>query len=96
MLEVSRRAANASKWAKGFKLDDHLKALGLPMKTGSGALAPQWYQEGKIGTLIDYCMNDVTQERSLFEHIYLNGTVANEYQPTPYAVDLPAFKKFGG
>ena len=50
MLVVSRKGANAPFNAPGFKLDDHLEALNLPLKTGSGVNAPIWWQEGKYGT----------------------------------------------
>lgn len=89
MLLVSRESAGAVGFIKGFKLDDHLRVLGLPMKTGDGALAPIWWQEGKIGKVSDYCLNDVTQERCLFEYIYLNGKLANEYNKNGFEVKFP-------
>ena len=60
------------------------------MKTGEGALAPKLWKEGKLGSVIDYCLNDVTQERALFEHMVKNKTVASAYKTTPYAIKLPA------
>jgi len=89
MLLESRKGANAVGFIKGFKLDEHLKNLGLPMKTGEGSLAPIWWEEGKIGKVIDYCLNDVTQEKALFEYIIENGVLACEYQKNPYKVELP-------
>lgn len=71
---------------KGFRLDDHLKALGLPMKTANGALAPIMWKEGKIGTLVDYCLNDVTQEKALFEYFCEHGRSACQFQSTPYRI----------
>ena len=38
-------------------------------KTGNGALAPVWYQEGRIGKLVDYCMADVWLTKKLFDKI---------------------------
>jgi len=42
MLLVSKEGATGSpyKFVKGFKLDDHLKVLKIPMKTGDGRMAP--------------------------------------------------------
>jgi hypothetical protein len=76
----------------GFRLDDHLQMLGLPMKTGDGASAPIWWQENKIGKVIDYCMNDVMQERALFEHFWVCGTSACKAFPNPYAVEMPSIQ----
>jgi hypothetical protein len=92
MLIESKKAVNAGKFDKGFKLDDHLQTMNLKMKTANGAMAPIWFQQGKIGTLIDYCLTDVTVERALFEHIYVNGTMASLNNPKPYAVAEPVFK----
>lgn len=89
MLVQSRIGANADNYAKGFKLDDHLRALGLPLKTADGAAAPQWWQAGKVGTLVDYCLNDVAQERALFEYIIEHRKVANGYNAVPYSIALP-------
>jgi len=38
-------------------------------KTGNGALAPIWYQEGRIGKLVDYCMADVWLTKKLLDKI---------------------------
>lgn len=73
----------------GFKLDDHLSTLGLPMKTGDGAMAPVWWQAGQVGKVIDYCLADAAQERNLFEHMYQTQTVACRARPAPYGVALP-------
>lgn len=76
MLTVSRAGAGVDKFAKGFKLDEHLRQLRLPMKTGDGALAPDLWKMKKIGELVDYCLADVTAEKALFEYIMKNGTLA--------------------
>lgn len=92
MLLESKKAVKAGKFDKGFKLDDHLQTMNLKMKTANGAMAPIWYSQGKIGQVVDYCLNDVTVEKALFEHIYVNGTMASLNNPTPYAVSAPVFK----
>jgi hypothetical protein len=71
MLKVSRRGAGVDNFTKGFKLADHLAATLGPdwAKSGDGAAAPALWQQGKLGELISYCMDDVAVERALFEHI---------------------------
>ena len=76
---------------KGFRLDDHLMACGLATKTANVAEAPIMWQAKKFGTLIDYCMNDVMVERGLFEHMWINGTVASAHTPKQYKIDRPIF-----
>lgn len=94
MLVASRLGAGQpAEFRKGgFKLDDHLKTLGLPMKTGDGASAPLWWQEGKVGRVVDYCMNDVTQERALFEDMWVTGTTACAFKPERYPIVLPELR----
>ena len=53
----------------GFRLSlDHLgqKTLGT-QKMGNGLLAVQWFREGKLEPLIEYCRQDVEITKSLFE-----------------------------
>jgi len=90
MLVESRIAAVVSNFEKGFKLQDHLSALGLRSKTGSGALAPDLYKEKKRGELVDYCLNDVTTEKELFDWICDTGMLACAYRDgNPYRVRRP-------
>lgn len=51
----------------GPTLDTLCKANFLPGKTGNGAFAPILWQRGKIGQVIDYCLNDVLQTKLLLE-----------------------------
>lgn len=61
----------------GWGLDAVCQAtLGIS-KTGNGALAPVWWQQGKCGKVIDYCLNDVWMEGSLLRHIIEHGWVQN-------------------
>jgi hypothetical protein len=87
MMRVSREALGLKGVAhKGFKLDDHLYACGLPVKTANGAEAPLMWQAGKVGELVDYCLNDVAVERGLFEYMWITGKVASAHTPTPYLI----------
>ncbi len=89
MLIESRKGAEVAKNVPGFKLDDHLEAMKLPRKNGEGMDAPRLWQEGKLGKLSDYVLNDVFTERSLFEYMYVHGKVANKYSPEFYDVEIP-------
>jgi len=91
MMLVSKRGAGSSDDGrhKGFKLDDHLHALKLPMKTANGALAPLMWKNGELGDLVDYCLNDVQVERGLFQYIWQHGKLACAFKATPYDVALP-------
>ena len=52
------------------KLDGIIKANGLAKgKTGNGAMAPVWYQAGRIGKLCDYCLADVWLTKKLLDLI---------------------------
>lgn len=57
----------------GYRLDD-LAWLNLNTgKTGNGALAPELYQKGQWGKLIDYCLQDVNLTRMLFNKIHVGN-----------------------
>lgn len=90
MLAESRLGAKADKFAKGFKLDDHLKAtFGQAfMKTEDGANAPLLWQNAQLGKLVSYCLADVHRERMLFEHVWSNGRMSNG-KGAPYEVRSP-------
>lgn len=51
----------------GYGLDASCKANGLGGKTGDGALATVWWQQGQYGLVIDYCLNDVRLSKLLFD-----------------------------
>lgn len=51
----------------GYGLDAMCeKNFGL-RKTGNGALAPVLWQQGKVGQVIDYCLNDIRMTAPLFD-----------------------------
>ncbi|MBE9570096.1 MAG: hypothetical protein IMF11_05690 [Proteobacteria bacterium] len=59
-------------------LDAMVKANNLATgKTGNGALAPVWYQAGRIGKLIDYCMADVWLTKKLLDKIIQGDTLTS-------------------
>lgn len=89
MLISKKGAGCGNEFIKGFKLDDHLKACDLPLKTGNGEIAPRLWQEKKLGSLIDYCLNDVILEKSLFDFMINSGQLACEYKKDFYSIELP-------
>lgn len=61
----------------GYGLDEMCKANFRTMKSGNGALAPVLWQQGKIGAVIDYCLNDVKLTRDLLNRIVFDGKLKN-------------------
>lgn len=51
--------------------------LKAPGKIANGAQAPIWYQQGKYGPLINYCVDDVTLERDLTDFVDKYGYVVH-------------------
>lgn len=49
-------------------------------KSGNGALAPVWWQQGEHGRVIDYCLRDVWLEARLVQWIAERGDVTNGKQ----------------
>jgi hypothetical protein len=59
----------------GFGLDAICKVnFGLE-KSGHGAVAPVQWQRGQIGSVIDYCLNDVKITKRLTDCIEQHGTI---------------------
>lgn len=59
----------------GYGLDAMAKAGGVPGKTGHGALAPVLWQQGKIGEVIDYCLQDVWITKQLVDNVLIEGVL---------------------
>lgn len=57
----------------GYSLDAVAKANGLSGKTGHGAIAPINWQRGNIGTVIDYCLQDVAITAKLIKRVQDSG-----------------------
>lgn len=57
----------------GYGLDAMCEANFGTKKTGNGALAPVDWQRGNIGTVIDYCLNDVKLTKQLLDTILRVG-----------------------
>jgi len=61
----------------GYGLNALCKANFMISKTGHGANAPVDWQQGRIGTVIDYCLNDIRLTKKLYEKIALTGSIIN-------------------
>lgn len=47
-------------------------------KSGNGALAPVDWQQGRIGNVIDYCLNDILLTKTLFDRAVIeNSAIVN-------------------
>lgn len=53
----------------GRKLDDVCRVNFGDTKSGEGSLAPVWWQQGRRGKVIDYCLKDVLLEARLIRRI---------------------------
>lgn len=59
----------------GWGLDAVMQATFGLSKTGHGAMAPVWWQQGAYGRVIDYCLNDVWLEAKLCQYMINGGLV---------------------
>lgn len=66
-----------SKTHGGFSLDAVADLNLGRKKTGHGALAPIEWQQGKYGSVIDYCLEDVRLEARLLNQILNEGKLMN-------------------
>lgn len=70
-------------YQKGCRLDDVVKA-NFPNnsgKSGNGADAPLWWQDGLYTKVIDYCLNDVRLTKKLLDKIIRFGYLNNPVRP---------------
>jgi len=59
----------------GYGLEAICEANFGSIKSGNGAFAPVLWQQGKIGTVIDYCLNDVKLTKQLLDVALAGGRV---------------------
>lgn len=67
-------------YPKGWNLDNVAKS-NLPgiCKNGNGAMAPVLFQAHKLAELATYVIQDVKVEKTLFDYVWENGTLKNEF-----------------
>jgi hypothetical protein len=68
-MELLERVNGDTKRHAGRRLADWLLANDLPPKTESGAFAPHMWQQGEIGRVIDYCVQDVMLTKRLIDKL---------------------------
>jgi hypothetical protein len=61
----------------GYGLDAVCTANFGQGKSGNGALAPVLWQQGKIGEVIDYCLEDVRLTKTLLDRVIECGWIIN-------------------
>jgi len=61
----------------GYGLDACVSINFGTNKTGHGAQAPVDYQQGRIGAVIDYCLNDVRETKRLLDRVIQDGFIIN-------------------
>lgn len=70
-------------YQKGCRLDDVVKAnFSNARKTGNGADAPVWWQQGFYTKVIDYCLNDVRLTKMILDRILRYGDINNPIYPS--------------
>lgn len=67
----------APKTHGGYGLDLVARANDLSGKTGTGAMAPVWFQRGEYGKLVDYCLEDIRLTKDLLDLIMQRGYLIN-------------------
>lgn len=82
MLEVGKLVYPNKQYFKGCGLEACCSANFNTKKSGNGALAPIDWQRGKIGTVIDYCLNDVKLTKDLLDQIIFTGILTNPVDGT--------------
>lgn len=66
----------------GWSLDSVMTGTFGLAKSGHGAMAPVWWQQGKRGRVVDYCLRDVWLEGKLVEHALSGATIINSHNDT--------------
>jgi hypothetical protein len=79
LVEIWKAAGLSPKFAypshSGFGLDACCHANFRTTKTGNGALAPVDWQRNNIGSVIDYCINDVKLTKQLTDQLITTGAI---------------------
>lgn len=69
---------------KGFSLDATCWANLSLNKSMDGGLAPVNWQEGRRGSVIDYCLNDVRLTKALFDRVKQTGGLRDPRDPSKF------------
>lgn len=82
------------------KLDDVAQATLGAGKSGHGLMAVEFWKNGEIDKLRDYCLQDVKVTRDVYEHALKNGEVhfmdrQGQKQSVPMPIELPVREQRG-
>jgi len=84
MIEIEKRIGHR------VKLDDVAKATLGVGKSGHGLMAVEYWKNGEIDKLRDYCLQDVRVTRDVYEHALKNGFVCyTDRQGAAQEVSMP-------
>ena len=73
-----------------IKLDDVAQATLGVGKSGHGLMAVEYWRNGELDKLRDYCLQDVKVTRDIYEYALQNGRVSfNNRQGQRQEIDLP-------
>ena len=61
----------------GYGLDIMCKTNFGTEKNGNGAMAPVLWQQGRIGEVINYCLNDIKLTKQLFDEVLAGNALKN-------------------
>lgn len=73
----------------GYSLEALCRANFGKAKTGNGALAPIWWQRGGIGSVVDYCLQDITLTKKLLDRIIRAGFLTCPKTQSPISIRKP-------
>ncbi len=95
MLKVIKESTG-----KRFKLNDLVKATLQLEKSADGLQAMQWFQEGKLDLIKQYCEQDVRVTKELYLYGRKNkmlyyATLTGELMPFPINFDMPVKQVVG-
>jgi len=78
-----------SKTHGGYGLDATCEKNFGSRKSGNGEMAPVLWQQGKVGKVIDYCLNDIRMTKQLFDRVLIDGTLISPKTGAPLMMRQP-------
>lgn len=73
----------------GYGLDAVATANGFVGKSGSGALAPVLWQQGKIGSVVDYCIRDCWLTKKIMDMVIRGENIVDPKNGRALSVRKP-------
>ena len=74
----------------GFGLDATCEKNFGTRKSGNGELAPVLWQQGKIGKVVDYCLNDIRLTKQVFDRVLGLGSLRHPKTGEELKMRMPA------